>query len=472
LADQVDRAAVPGAAVVIVEDGRVVFARGYGRARDTVSMTPDTPVVVGSTSKSVTAVATLHLVEQGRLDLDAPLGEYLSWLAPMDRRVRDITIRQLLIDTSGIPTWAGWSALASDGEADATATRRLINNLRLSSTPGERFQYSNANYIVLGQVIEAVTGMPYGDVVETTVFAPLGMSHTHAAATDDSTPNRYWFGVPLRSRLPYLAVGIPAGAITSSASDLARYLQNQLHPAQPPTVLSPASVRLSHTPAVKAEGFGVAAGRHYAMGWYTGSVAGEAAVFHSGDVFDSSSSLIMLPGRDVGIAVVATTSSAITPVSKTLGEGVVATFVGRETPDLGRALAAGTMLAVALAGAALAFAVVRGRDLFALRPGTSPASLARVAIVDLAVRVAILLGLPALFSHYLDRAETMTAVEFWRLILRGVPDVGLLLILALVGRVAAACVTALRTTIHVVRGVEASRTGDAERRGLRFEPRH
>lgn len=403
LHDQVNRAALPGVAVAIVENGKVVFAHGYGTAQDSVTMTSDTPVVIGSTSKSITAVAILQLAERGSVNLDAPISEYLVWLAPVDRRVRDITIRQLLIDTSGVPTWAGWSALAGDGEADPASIQHLINNIHLGSSPGERFQYSNANYIILGQVIEAVTASPYRDVVQQAVFEPLGMVNTHVAATSLSTPNRYWFGLPVPSRLPYLAIGAPAGATTSSANDLARYLQAELQPKQPPNILSPASLELSHAPAVKAEGFGVQAGRRYAMGWYTGTVAGERAVFHAGDVFDSSSSLIMLPDRDIGVAVVATTSSAITPVSKTLSEGVAATLLGRDAPGFSRSLAVGSMLAISVAGIVLAFAVVRARQLLVgPRYLSSPAAAVRLAAIDLAVPLAILFGLPLLFSRYLD----------------------------------------------------------------------
>lgn len=440
---QVDAAQIPGVAVAVVEEGHVVFARGYGRAAANSPMTADTPVVIGSTSKSITAVAVLQLVEQGRVELDAPIGRYLPWYAPSDRRALDITVRDLLIDTSGIPTWAGWSALGGDGRAETRAIRRLVNGVALTSAPGARFQYSNANYIILGQIIEAVTEQRYADVVEQSIFGPLGMTNTHAADSEKSTPNRYWFGTPLPSHLPYLEIGIPAGAITSSANDLARYLEAELggDPVEDSArVLTTASLDLSHTSAVKAEGFGVAPGRQYGMGWYTGTVAGEPAIFHSGDVFDSSSSLIMLPGRHIGIVVVATASSTITPTANTLGEGVAATLIGRSPPDFSRSLALGTVAVVVLGAAILAFALLRTRRL-----ATSPPAVnVRLVMADILIPIAFLVGLPLVFSRALDRAETISPIRFWVLLMRGVPDLGLLILVALLLRLGSATVVLVR----------------------------
>jgi CubicO group peptidase (beta-lactamase class C family) len=447
LRTQVDAAQVPGVAVAVVEDGHVVFARGYGQASAHSPMTADTPVVIGSTSKSITAVAVLQLVEQGRIDLNAPIGRYLPWYAPSDPRALAITVRDLLIDTSGIPTWAGWSALGGDGRAETSAIRALVNGIALTSPPGARFQYSNANYIILGQIIEAVTGQRYADVVEQSIFGPLGMTNTHAADSEESTPNRYWFGTPLPSHLPYLEIGIPAGAITSSANDLARYLEAQLgdNPVQGSApVLSAASLELSHVPAVKAQGFGVAPGRHYGMGWYTGTVAGEPAIVHSGDVFDSSSSLVMLPARRIGIVVVATTSSTITPTANTLGEGVASALVGRSPPDFSRSLALGTVAIVVLGAAILAFAIIRTRRLVISPPTVD----ARLVTVDVLVPVIVTVGLPLVFSRLLDRAETISPIRFWVLVMRGVPDLGLLILMALLLRLGSATVVLGRRFIR------------------------
>ncbi|MGH9086273.1 MAG: serine hydrolase domain-containing protein, partial [Acidimicrobiales bacterium] len=433
---EVERAQIPGVAVAVVDRGRVVFSRGYGRAAPHTPMTPNTPVVIGSTSKSITALATLQLVDAGRIDLDAPIGRYLPWFDPADGRATAITVRQLLIDTSGIPTWAGWSALAGGGRADEASTRRLLNDIRLEGPPGDRFRYSNANYIILGEIIESVTERSFPEVVDASIFQPLGMLRTAAAPPAGTVANRYWLGSPLRSHLPYLEVGIPAGAISSTAGDLARYLQAQL--GQPSRgALTATNRALLHEPAVKAEGFGVPAGRRYAMGWYVGTVAGEPAVFHSGDVFDSSSSLVVLPEEDLGIVVVSTTSSVLVPISKTLGEGVTAELLGRRSPALAQPLALASLALLAVASATFAFAVTRARRLFG--PGGATGRLGRVRIVflDVALPASVLIGLPLAFSRHLDRAETLSTASFWRLVVRGMPDAGALVVAALLLRLAA-----------------------------------
>ena len=427
---------VPGLAVVVVERGRVVFSRAYGGDRQT-PMTTNTPVVIGSTSKSITALAVVQLAEKGLLELDAPISDYLPWLEPVDERVRTITVRQLLVDTSGIPTWAGWNALAGDGRRVDSSLRQLVNNLRLAGDPGQGFRYSNANYIILGQIIETVTKTPFADVVSTNIFEPLRMTNTSAGPSRKSVAHRYWFGMPLRSELPYLEVGIPAGAIISTASDLALYVQAQLGQSPGPRWISESTLDLIHAPAVKAEGFGVPAGRHYAMGWYTGTVANRRAVFHSGDVFDSSSSVVLLPDMDAGVVVVATTSNPLVPVAKTIAEGVTATLVGEAPPRFGRPLATSSLVAITIAGLVLAFAVARATRLGGRRP-TSRGAMARLAIIDIAVPGLVVFGLTLAFSHYLDRAETMSAIAFWRLLGRGVPDLALLILAALLVRVIAA----------------------------------
>jgi CubicO group peptidase (beta-lactamase class C family) len=450
LESQVSDGQIPGVAAAVVKDGRIVFSRGYGTAGSDRRMTPETAVVIGSTSKSITALATLQLVDDGHVDLDAPIGRYLPWFDPDDARAEAITVRDLLIDTSGVPTWAGWSALAGDGRADEGSIRDLVNNLQLLDEPGGRFRYSNANYIILGEIIEAASGRPYAEVVKGSIFEPLDMEHTTAGAPAGTVANRYWLGLPMPSHLPYLEIGIPAGAVSSSASDLAVYLQAQLGDHRSET-LNDATRTLLHEPAVEAEGFGVPDGRQYAMGWYVGPVVGEPAVFHSGDVFDSSSSLVMLPERDLGVVVVSTTSSPLVPTSKTLAEGIVAELLDERPPELHMSMALATVALLAVAAAILAFAVTRARSLAIAPRVTGRLSLLRLTVLDLLVPTAALFGLPFLFSTQLDRAEMLTASSFWRLVIRGVPDAGTIVVGALILRFALGGFAATQRLVEKVR---------------------
>lgn len=435
---EVDRAQIPGVAVAIVRRGRIVFTHGYGTASNGEDMTARTPVVIGSTSKSITATAVMRLAIEGKLGLDSPVREWLPWFRPRDARARDITIRHLLVDTSGIPTFAGWSALGGSGSADV---RALVNDVRLTAAPGKKFQYANANYILLGEIIAAATGESYATAVQRLVFDPLALSNTRAEAQARNA-NRYWFGAPIRSRLPYLEVGLPAGAITSTARDLGRYLVAQMaHGDGLVAAKDAVAFDELQIAAVKAGGFNVPQGRSYAMGWYVGKLGGRHAVFHSGDAFDSSSSLVMIPGAEVGVAVVANTSSALTPVAKTLAEGATAVLLAQRPPRLSPALALSQGTAVVAGAAVLALAVMRTRRLVVRR---ERGSVARVVVLDLLAPLAVFFGLPLLFSRFLDRAETVSPLVFWRIVERVLPDVAVLVFAALLLRIGAGVVGLVR----------------------------
>ena len=160
---QVRDAGIPGAALVVVGDGRIVHERGFGTADATGRpVTAGTPFVIGSLSKSITALAVMQLVDAGEVDLDASIARYLPSFTLADPAAgARITVRDLLTHTSGIPTAAGIAPLS----APATSLGDQVEALRdvVPAAPaGERFIYSNANYLVLGRLVEVVSGQPFG----------------------------------------------------------------------------------------------------------------------------------------------------------------------------------------------------------------------------------------------------------------------------------------------------------------------
>ena len=160
---------VPGAALAIVHGDSIVHLRGFGLASDGRAITGDTPFVIGSMSKTFTAIAIMQLVEQGRIALDAPVQRYLPWFHVADSAAsHTITVRQLLLHTSGIPTAA---PRATDDDRTLTSHVRALQQVSLAAAPGTAHRYASPNYLVLGAIVEAVTGSSYA--------AYLPVSYTH-----------------------------------------------------------------------------------------------------------------------------------------------------------------------------------------------------------------------------------------------------------------------------------------------------
>ncbi len=187
---------LPGGAVAVLKDGRLVLARGYGLA-DVAGKRPVEPgslFRLASISKPITAVALLRLVEQRRLDLDAKVFDVLPRFEPKhDPRMREVTVRQLLRHTAGWdreksfdPMFRSYLVAEEVGvepPATSEAVIRYMLKRPLDFDPGERFAYSNFGYCLLGRVIEATTGMGYEESVRELVLAPCGIRHMRLGRT-------------------------------------------------------------------------------------------------------------------------------------------------------------------------------------------------------------------------------------------------------------------------------------------------
>jgi CubicO group peptidase (beta-lactamase class C family) len=186
---------IPGVAVGIYTNGKIALAKGYGLSNVelNVPVTPATIFQSGSVGKQFTSAAIMMLVEEGKIGLDDSLPKYFpdapaSW--------RDITIRQLLSHTSGLTDYASDSVTGPGGainlRADYTEDQlvKIIERLPIEFAPGERWEYCNSNYLLLGAVIRRVTGNFYGDMLQERVFKPLGMTSTRIISEADIVPNR------------------------------------------------------------------------------------------------------------------------------------------------------------------------------------------------------------------------------------------------------------------------------------------
>lgn len=181
----VARGAAPGAAVIVGHAGRIVLARGYGRtdpARGAPAVTQETLWDLASVTKvAATTVAAMVLVQDGALDLDAPIGRYLAAWPGEGQRAR-ITVRDLLRHTTGLP------AAAPVGRGGRDGLIQRIASLPLRSAPGSDEHYGDLDMVLLGAVIEAVAGEPLDRFVERRVYEPLGMRDTRFRPLDAGVP--------------------------------------------------------------------------------------------------------------------------------------------------------------------------------------------------------------------------------------------------------------------------------------------
>lgn len=280
---------IPGVAVGIVHGSQVVHLRGFGVADSTGrAVMPQTPFLLGSITKSFTALAIMQLVEAGKIDLDAPVQRYLPEFHVADLKASaQITVRTLLNQTSGMPAGAGETAALQTETMEQFV--QSLSTVALTAPVGKTFQYCNANYITLGLLVQTVSGQDYGTYIQQHILTPLGMQHSFAsvqqARRNGIAQSYHWlFGMPTPVDDPdlhYPAL-LPAGLLISSAEDMSHYLIAQMNGGRynGASVASPVNIKLMQTPVPSAPILGP--GSSYGMGWIIGPVGGVPTVWHDG----------------------------------------------------------------------------------------------------------------------------------------------------------------------------------------------
>ena len=319
---------VPGAALAVVKDKRLVYAKGYGWAdRDRkLPARADSLFRIASISKPITAVAVMKLIEDGKLSLDTKAFDLLK-LEPFfekgakpDERLRTITVRQLLQHTAGWDRDASFDPMFRPGRiAEVTRTPppagpeaviRYMLGRQLDFDPGARYAYSNLGYCVLGRIIEKLTGSRYEDFVRKTVLTPCGIRHMtlgrslegQAAANEvryyaegDEQDDSVFPDKPGKVPAPYGAFHLEAmdahGAWIGSAVDLARFAAALYGPASSP-LLKAETIRemfaVPPPPVVPKEK------RYYGCGWSVrlAGPKGELSTSHNGSLPGTATFLV------------------------------------------------------------------------------------------------------------------------------------------------------------------------------------
>jgi CubicO group peptidase (beta-lactamase class C family) len=287
LRHEMRRHGLPGLAVGIVEGDHVVHTAAFGEG-----ISPETPVVLASVSKPMTATAVLQLVDAGRVALDDPVQKYVP-----DFRVSDlaasarITVRQLLNHTSGIPT--------SACEIEADTIEAYVRHLRRTSLDrgvGTKYEYCSGNYTVLGLLVQRVSGMSFARYMDEAVFRPLEMKHSFAAVSPARRAglahgHQWLLGFKVADEY-YNASDVPGGYVIASAQDMTHFLIAHLNDGRYGTtsVLSAGGVAASHAPSVAVGSAG-----SYGLGWMLGNQGGTPAVYHYGTNYDVETFVVLEP---------------------------------------------------------------------------------------------------------------------------------------------------------------------------------
>lgn len=346
-----DRHGLPGASVAVVRDGELVHEQGYGRGSAERPLAPTSVLRLASVSKSFTAFAVLQLVDRGLIELDAPVVDHLPEFRVVDPRGEDITIRQLLTHTSGIPS-PTFVPPAQTPEQAASAVARLP----LASDPGTTYLYSNLNYWVAAWLVEVVSGRSFDDYLADEVFQPLAMTRTRATTTS-STPveglvegHVTAYGTAFAAPEPeQMFAG--AGGVSSTATDMSRWLamfQRRGTTEDGTRLLSAALVDEALTPQPSAGRAG--------LGWAESSPGVvPPRVSTSGVLSTFNAQQDLVPSSGYGVVVLLNSYTPTREHAYAISSGIIALTEGA-TPELGTrgpmtidlALAAITVLVIAL----------------------------------------------------------------------------------------------------------------------------
>lgn len=352
---------VPGMAIAIVEDGKVAHAKGYG-VRALGSNEPvdgDTIFPTGSTGKAVTAAAIAILIDDGKLGWDDRVIDHLPDFRMYDAWVtREMTVRDLLLHRSGLGLGAGDLLFIPRSSRSRADIVRALRGIKPATSFRSGYAYDNILYIVAGELVTQVSGRPWEEFVRERLFEPLGMKTAVSDEADRfANPNRVQPHARLDPRLRGLGeqqllpeheglgqVGAPAGGLSWSANDFARWMQAQLAlgavlGGEGERLWSEADAREMWTPQVPipirpypapiADMTPQFSG--YALGWNVQDYRGTKVVQHGGAVFGVLAFVVMVPERNLGIALMINAEDV--EVMRGLGYELLDHYLGFEPRD-------------------------------------------------------------------------------------------------------------------------------------------
>ena len=306
---------VPGLAIAVIKDDKVVYARGFGYkdVETKLPVTPDTIFAIGSSSKAFTVFALGKLVDEGKVEWDKPVRNYIPWFRLYDQSAGErLTVRDLVMHDSGLPrhdlVWY------NNQKVTREELVRRLPYLQPSADLREKWQYNNLMYLTAGYLVEQLTGKRWEDAVRSLVFEPLGMKRANFSVLESQKDADFSFPYVTDDKgikkIPFRDITIigPAGSINASVNEMARWAIVHLNNgksggAQLINTATVADMHTSHvalgvestTPEILAEAYG--------MGWFTDVYRGHRRYHHGGNIDGFSAMVSLLPNDGLGFVV-------------------------------------------------------------------------------------------------------------------------------------------------------------------------
>lgn len=286
----------PGATVLIAKDDKVIYRKAFGMANLelNIPMKPEHVLELASITKQFTGVAILMLMEQGKLSLDDPLSKYIEDYP----KGHQITTHHLLNHTSGIKSYTDVASFMALARTDMTPME-IINSFKdlpVEFEPGEKYAYNNSAYILLGYIIEEVSGLSYEAFIQENIFGKLGMKNSYYGSKSRIIPNRASgyqpFGESFQNA-DYLSMTIPyaAGSLMSTVDDMFLWHKAIHHN----TLISEKSKQLAFKNNTLNDGKHI----NYGYGWGINELAGVTTIEHTGGIFGFTTSGIYVPEDNI-----------------------------------------------------------------------------------------------------------------------------------------------------------------------------
>lgn len=278
---------IPGASLAIIENGEVIYDDQWGSSSDGKPITGDTPFLIGSMSKPFTSLAIMMLVEEGKIDLEESILTYLPSFEYITESSQTITVLHFLEQTSGISAYEGLKVTDKVQKRTISEVVEELSGVKLFNEPGKDYLYNSANYLLLGAIIESVTGQSYSEFLNERIFTPLNMTHTAAdyekAVDIGFVPGfKSWFGKTIKNDGLYDHAGSPYGYIVSTTNDLTKFLTFMQEGGD---LLSNHYLELIKTPPKDD--------RTYGLGWHFSKA--EKFLFHGGATPDYRGEMFIIP---------------------------------------------------------------------------------------------------------------------------------------------------------------------------------